>query len=50
MVREKGETGSDQEPEWSQGIDTLGGQIDSAVDGVVGAETLADLLDQLESE
>jgi len=50
VVREKGETGSDQDPRWSQGIDALGSRIDSAVDGVVGAETLADLLDQLEKD
>jgi len=49
VVRLKGETGSYREPKWSETIDTLGNDLDSAVSGVVGNRTLADLLDEYDN-
>lgn len=46
VVRESGETGSDKPPFFSEGVDVLGQQMDSAVEDVVGDRTLADLLDE----
>jgi len=47
VVREKGETGSDKLPVWTEGIEEMGGQLDAAISSVIGKKTLADLLDQL---
>ncbi len=47
VVREKGETGSDELPIWTEGIEEMGGQLDAAISSVIGKKTLADLLDQL---
>jgi membrane protein len=46
VVRRAGETGSDQPPCWSEGIDALGQRMDRAVEEIVGERTLADLLDE----
>ncbi len=48
VVRVVGETGSYREPRWSGTIDALGSNLDTAVAGVVGKRTLADLLDEYE--
>lgn len=50
MVREFGDTGSYRPPQWIRGIDELGGEIDAAVDGVIGDKTLAELLDDLDGK
>jgi len=47
VVRENGETGADKAPTWSEGIDTLGTQLDDAIEVAIGGQTLVDLLDQL---
>jgi membrane protein len=47
VVREKGETGSDKLPVWTEGIEEIGGQLDAAISTVIGKKTLADLLDEL---
>ena len=49
VVREKGETGSHRNPKWDKTIDALGGDLDTAVAGVLGDRTLADLLDDDEA-
>lgn len=48
VVRQVGETGSHKAPIWSDPINLLGGDIDTAVSSVVGDDSLADLLDKLE--
>ena len=48
VVRVEGETGSHQDPNWSDGINTLGTDLDTAVAQTVGERTLSDLLDELE--
>ncbi len=48
VVRVRGETGSYRKPIWSDSIDALGDQLDSAVAGIVGDRTLADFLDETE--
>ena len=48
VVRVRGETGSYRNPRWSGSIDALGDELDSAVAGVVGNRSLADLLDDSE--
>lgn len=45
VVRARGETGALREPEWEPAVASLAGEIDSAVDEVVGDTTLAELLD-----
>jgi len=49
VVREKGETGSPREPNWSDTIDALGTRLDSAVAETVEDRTLSDLLDEIEA-
>ena len=48
MVREHGDTGSYRPPQWTKGIDELGGKLDAAIDGVIEDETLADLIDDVD--
>lgn len=48
VVRVRGETGSYRNPRWSGSIDALGDELDSAVAGVVGNRSLADLLNDSE--
>ena len=48
VVREHGETGSYQDPEWADAIAGIGGQVDAAVAATIGEQTLADLLDATE--
>jgi hypothetical protein len=48
VVREEGETGSYRDPTWSDDIDLLGADLDSAIAGVVGSKTLAELLDEID--
>ena len=45
VVRSKGETGSHRIPAWSDAVDAIGRQLDDAIDGTVGDQSLADLLD-----
>ena len=47
IVRTNGETGSDELPAWTEGIEEMGGQLDAAISTVIGKKTLADLLDKL---
>jgi len=47
VVRTAGETGSDEPPRWTDGINSIGGELDNAVSGVIGNRSLADLLDDL---
>lgn len=49
VVRNQGETGSLQAPNWAATIVTLGGQLDEAVFDTVGEQTLSDLLDRTEA-
>ena len=49
VVRRDGETGSHQNPSWSNAIEELGIGIDSAVADTVSNKTLADLLDESEN-
>lgn len=48
VVREVGDTGSYREPQWTEGINELGGKLDAAIAGTIGEETLADLLASLD--
>jgi membrane protein len=48
VVRIQGETGSHRKPLWTSTVGKLGDELDSAVAGVVGDRTLADLLDEHE--
>lgn len=48
VVREGGDTGSYRQPQWTSGIDELGGRLDAALAGIVEEQTLSDLLDELE--
>jgi len=48
VVRVSGETGSYQDPDWSDGIEALGADLDAAVAKIVAERTLSDLLDELE--
>jgi membrane protein len=50
VVRSMGETGSDQSPDWTEGIDGIGARLDSAVSEVMGNRSLADVLDELAEE
>jgi len=49
VVRVKGETGSHREPQWSESIDALGTELDSAVAKTVADRTLSDLLDEFDA-
>jgi membrane protein len=48
VVRTQGETGSHRRPRWSDTVDALGGELDDAIAGVIGDQSLADLLDEHE--
>ena len=50
VVRERGETGSYRNPAWTPEITALGKQLDEAINTAVAAKTLADLLDETESD
>ena len=50
VVRVEGETGSHRKPRWSGPIDDLSDAMDGAMAGVIGEQSLADLLDKSESE
>jgi membrane protein len=47
VIRRHGDTGSYRGPHWVPGIAKLGQELESAVTGVVGERTLADLVDEL---
>jgi len=48
VVRVHGETGSHRRPKWLDIVEGLGDEMDTALIGVVGDRTLADLLDDYE--
>ncbi len=48
VVRVDGETGSYRDPKWSSTIETLGGDVDAAVEKTLSGRSLSDLLDELE--
>jgi membrane protein len=48
VVRAKGETGSLEEPSWSDAIDALCTNLDTAVDQTVAERSLSDLLDEFD--
>ena len=50
VVRMKGETGSHRDPNWSDTIDALGADLDSAVAKTVADRTLSDLLDEFDAK
>ena len=50
VVRSTGETGSDSPPNWTEGIDRIGGQLESAVSDVTVDRTLSDFLDELATD
>lgn len=50
IVRVRGETGSYREPQWSPSIGKIGKKLDSAVKRSIGDRSLADLLDEQETE
>jgi len=50
VVRIEGETGSHRKPRWSGMISAIGDELDAAVAGVIGEQSLADLLDRSERE
>ncbi len=50
VVRAKGETGSLREPTWSDTVDELCKNLDTAVDQTVTERTLSDLLDEYEQK
>jgi len=47
-VRQEGDTGSFDKPEWAPTIESVGTSIDEAVNSTLDERTLADLLDQAE--
>jgi membrane protein len=49
IVRVDGETGSFQDPRWTAVIDTLGGDVDAAVEQALAGRSLSDLLDESEA-
>ena len=49
VVRDRGETGSYRDPKWADEIKGLGARLDAAVSDAVGNQTLADLLDSVET-
>ncbi len=46
VVRVEGETGSHHSPQWAVEIESLGAELDAALAGAVGEQTLAGLLDE----
>ncbi len=50
VVRIEGETGSHREPRWAATVNNLGDDLDAAVAGVIGEQSLADLLDRSETD
>jgi len=50
VVRSQGETVSDRSPNWAEGINRIGTQLETAVSRVTGSRTLADLLDELATD
>ncbi len=50
VVRMKGETGSHRDPNWSDTINALGADLDSAVAKTVADRTLSDLLDEFDAK
>lgn len=48
VVRSEAETGSHGDPSWSAGINTLGADLDVALNHVVADKSLADFLDETE--
>ena len=50
VVRIEGETGSHRNPRWSGPIDDLGDAMDNAMTGVIGEQSLSDLLDAADVE
>ena len=50
VVREHGETGSYRDPEWEATVLGLGKKLDDSVADAIGGQTLADLLDEAESQ
>ena len=47
-VRQVGDTGSFDNPEWAPTIESIGTSIDAAIDATLDERTLADLLDEAE--
>lgn len=50
VVRLQGETVSDRPPNWTDGIDHIGEQLETAISAVAANRTLADLLDELTTD
>lgn len=50
VVRSQGETVSDRPPNWTEGIDDIGEQLEAAISAVAKNRTLADLLDDLTTD
>ena len=50
VVRSTGETGSDRPPNWTGGIDRIGGQLERAVSDITVDRTLSDILDELAND
>ena len=48
VVRIDGETGSYQDPKWNSIVETLGGNVDAAVETTLSGRSLSDLLDEYE--
>jgi DNA-binding IscR family transcriptional regulator len=49
VVRRDGETGSHQDPEWSDAVENLATSLDSAVASTLSDMTLSDILDESEN-
>lgn len=50
VVRMKGETGSHRDPNWSEAINALGTELDSALAKTIAGRTLSDLLDEFDEK
>ena len=50
VVRMRGETGSHRDPKWSETINALGMELDSAVAKTIADRTLSDLLDEFDEK
>ena len=50
VVRVEGETGSHRDPNWSETVNALGAELDSAVAKTVGNRSLSDLLDEFDAK
>jgi len=50
VVRMKGETGSHRDPNWSETINALGTELDSALAKTIAGRTLSDLLDEFDEK